>query len=363
MPSAATPLPIDTPRAEPGRGFRRWLRTHRGATGIAGLLAFAGPLTFFTGALGVVDAATAAQLAQLASWWMLYGASLWGLLLVAGYACERAGRHGGPTARAGLWLLGAALVAAMTNLMTAGRASILIEQGLVHSARTMQLHGFTFALIMALLYFAYLRRSRGHERAAARLAAAQAAQRHARHRIVQARLQEVQARIDPRVLFEMLEALRGLYEHDPVQAERFLDELIAFLRAALPRLRDTSSSLLREVELARTFVGLRQLAGASGGDLAVEISPEVRHARFPPGVLLPLLDGIAGQCGGACRLVAARSAEACRVALTVGAPPSDASIERVGGLLVELYGKAARLEIGSGPAAVDIVLQVPYELA
>ena len=363
MLTAATSLPVDTPRADPVDGPGRWLHTHRGAVRIAGLLAFAGPLTFFTGAASVVDSATAGVLGRLALWWLLYGTSFWCLLLLAGYAGERIGRRFRPAVRSGLWLLAAALAAGLTNLLMAGRGALLIELGLVHSARTMHLHGFTFTLIMALLYFAYLHRSREHERAAARLAAAQASQRRARHRIVQDRLQEVQARIDPQLLFEMLDALRRLYERDPLRAERFLDELIAFLRAALPRLRAASSSLLREIELARAFIGLRQLADDAEKGISLEIAPDVMHARFPPGILLPLLHDVCRQPTGGCRLAAARSKESCRLVLTAGAAPSETAADRVRALLADVHGASARLETVRRPHQVDIIVQVPYELA
>ena len=193
---------------------------------------------------------------------------------------------------------------------------------IIHSAWTMHLYGFTVSLVMALLYDAHLRCSRAHEQAAARLAAAQAAQRHARRQIVQARVQELQARIDPQLLFEMLDTLRRLYERDAALAERFLDELIVFLRAALPRLRSESSSLLREVELARAYVGLHALAAARPPEMAVEIASDAMHARFPPGVLLPLLDGISA--GTRCRLDAARAGDHCCVVLTLDAAPRKA---------------------------------------
>lgn len=363
MPTAATTMPVDTQRADPVRGLWRWLDTHRGAVRIAGLLAFAGPLTFFTGAASVVDSPSAADLGGLALWWLLYGTFLWCLLLLSGYASERLGRPLRPVVRSGLWLLAAVVAAALTNLVTAGRGALLIELGLVHSARTMHLHGFTFTLIMALLYFAYLQRSREHERAAARLAVAQAAQRRARHRIVQDRLQEVQARIDPQLLFEMLDALRRLYERDLQRAERFLDELISFLRAALPRLREASSTLLREIELARALVGLKQLADAGEAGIVVEISPDVMHARFPPGILLPLLDGTGCPPHRGCRLAAARSQQVCQLVLTVRTAPSEATLERVRAVLADMYETSARLEMARRPDQVDIIVQVPYELA
>jgi len=361
--TASPPMPLDLRQEKQAGGLPRWLRTNRGSVAMAGLLAFAGPVTFLAGALSVMRAPTAFAVIQLCFWWTLYGVSLWCLLLVAGYGCERLVRPFGRYVRAGAWLIAACSAAALANLATAGRATVLIEQGLVNSARTMQLHGFTISLVMVLLYFAHLRRSREHEQAAARLAAAQAAQRDARRRVVQARLQEVQARIDPQVLFEMLDTVRRLHERDAARAERFLDELIVFLRAALPRLRTAWSSLLREVELARAFVSLHALADADGPEMATEVAPDAMHARFPPGVLLPLLDVAVTAEARPRRLTASRSGDDCRLILTSGAPPSDASISRVRSLLAELYGRSARLQVESGTGAIDIVVTVPYELA
>jgi hypothetical protein len=363
MLTAARPMPLDMHLGKEGSSFPRWLRSHKGALAMAALLAFAAPLTFFTGALSVMRAPTAIAISRLGLWWTLYGVSLWGLLLVTGYGCERLARPFGRHIRGGMWLLAACLAAVLTNVLTAGRATILIEQGLVQNAQTMQVHGLTVSFIMALLYFAHLRRSREHEEAAARLATAQTAQRNARRCLAEARLQELQARIDPQLLFEMLEAVRDLYERDAARAERFLDELILFLRAALPRLRTASSSLLREVDLARAFVRLRALASADGLGMTIDIAPDAMHARFPPGVLLPLLDTVVRGSAGPCRLTATRSGEACRLVLTLDAAPLDASIARAQSLLMELHGTAGKVEVKNATGAVKIIVEVPYEHA
>jgi LytS/YehU family sensor histidine kinase len=351
----------DLTEVQPAGGFARWLRTHRGAAAMAGLLAFAAPLTFFTGALSVARPATGVYMAGM--WWMLYGTLLWVALLVAGYACERLIRGLGRYLSAAVWLLGACAAAAFANILTAGRTTILIEQGLVHSVRTAYLYAFTFSLIMALLYFAHLHRSRQHEQAAARLAAAQAAQRHARRRTVQARQHEVQARIDPQLLFEMLDHVRRWYDRDAARAECLLEELIGFLRAALPRLRSASSSLAREAQLAHAFVRLHALAGPKTLGMAAAVAPDALHARFPPGVLLPLLDG-AVRGGGPIRLAATRSGEGCRLVLTLAAaPPSQASMVRVRSLLAELYGSSSALAVERTTGGVHVRVEVPYELA
>ena len=330
---------------------------------MAALLAFAAPVTFFIGALSVMPAPTATTVARLGLWWTFYGLVLSCLLLVTGYGCERLARSFGRFVRGAMWLAAASLAAGLANVLTAGRATVLIEHGLVQNVLTMQLHGFTVSLIMALLYFAHLRRSREQEAATARLADAQTEQRDARRRIAEARLQEVQARIDPRLLFEMLDTVRHLYERDVAQAERFLDELVLFLRAALPRLRTASSSLLREVELARAFVGLRALAGADRAGMTIDVAPGARHARFPPGVLLPLLDTAIRTSADPWHLTATRCDEACRLTLKLDAAPSSLALARVRSLLTELYGTSGKCEMESAAGAVKIMVEVPYELA
>lgn len=330
---------------------------------MAGLLAFAGPIAFFTGTLSVMRAPTAVELGRLGLWWMLYGVSLWCLMLLTGYACERLARRVRQPLRAAIWLLAACVAAVFANIVTAGRTTILIEQGVVHSAGTAQLYAITFTIVIALLYFAHLRRSREHEQAAARLAAAQMAQRDARRRTVEARLQELQARIDPQLLFEMLDTARRLYERDAVQGERFLDELIAFLRAALPRLRTASSSLVREVELARAYVRLNALAGPADLAMTIDVAPDAMHARFPPGVLLPLLDTAVGSDARPSRLIATRAGEDCKLEMMLGAAPSEAAGARVQSLLSELYGPSGKLEMESAPDGINVIVKVPYEHA
>ena len=363
MSTTAPTVPLKLRSARQGGGFTHWLRMHPGAIGIAGLLAFAAPVTFFTGAMSVMRVPTAFNIARLGMWWTLYGLTLWCALLALGYCCELVTRRLDRYSRAIAWLLAACAAAWFANVLTAGRTTLLVEQGLVYSAWTAHLYAFLFSLIMALLYFSHVRRSHSHEQATARLVAAQTAQRDARRRIVQARLQEVQARVDPHLLFQMLDTVRRLYVCDPARAERFLDELIVFLRAALPRLRSASSSLLREVELASAFVRMHALASASSLVMAVDVAPNVRHARFPPGVLLPLLDAAVGSGADDCRLSVMRLNGDCKLALTLDVSPSNASVSRVRTLLIEIYGGAARLDIETRADATTLTVDVPYELS
>jgi hypothetical protein len=345
------------------QAIARWRRKHRGAVLMAGLLAFAGPLKFFSGYLGVVQDRGAPDVVQASLWWLLYGVVLWAALLAAGDLGTRLAAGRGRAAAGALWLVLACCCAAAPNLLTAGRGRLLVEQGVVQGLLPMQAYGFTLSLGMAVLYFAHLARSRQHEAAAARLAAAQAAQREARRRMVQLDLQAVQARIDPVLLFGMLDAVRLAYTSDPVRAERLLEELIAFLRASLPGLRADGSSVPREAELARAYAQLLSLAQGAGWHMSVDICKAAIHARFPPGALLPLVDDALRSHGGDCTLQARCADGRCEVVLRLPAAPSPATLARMQALLHETDGAAAGLAVEMASTGATVTVWVPHGAA
>jgi hypothetical protein len=343
--------------------LRTWFGGHRPAITMAALIAIAAPLRFFIGALSVMQQPPLADVAELALWWSLYAAMFWGSLLVAGELGQRLSASGGRLSRGAVWVAMASGCAIAANLSTAGRARILIEQGVVQGVLPMQLHAFVLSFTLALLYFAHLGRSRQHEGAAARLAAAQRAQREARRRRVQIDLQAVQARIDPGLLFGILDAVRLAYTTDPARAERLLDELIAFLRACLPHLRTHASSVSREAELARAYTQLLSRAQAGGWSMALDVSTAAMHARFPPGALLPLVDDALRSRGGDCALQASCGGGVCRVVLSLPAVPSPDALGHVRGLLRDVDGCAADLVVAAAGHGATVTLTVPHENA
>ena len=70
------------------------------------------------------------------------------------------------------------------------------------------------------------------------------------------RLKVMQARVEPELLFGVLSDVRRLYEREPAVADALLDDLIGYLRAALPQLRGEASTLGREVALAAAYLRL-----------------------------------------------------------------------------------------------------------
>jgi hypothetical protein len=340
--------------------FAHWLQAHRGAVVLAGLLAFAHSLISLVGSLSVFPQVTLGIALTGIFKTVALGIVDWPALLLTGYVFQRLSETGWRAgfATCGLAACVAIAYASIPYLCSWGDMLEATTSGWGFTV-TSALNGF----MSALLFFAHLQRSHVHEEAAKRLAAAQRAQREARRRLAQGRLQAVQARIDPQLLFDMLDAVRQAYECEPPRAEQLLDELVAFLRAALPRLQHASSSVPREAEMACACVRLHALAAPPGASMGLAVSAEVMDARFPPGVLLPLLNDALQVRAGACELSAARRGGACRLVLAMPARPSDATAERVRGLLNDLYGTAAELALADNGGMSRATIEVPYEHA
>src|SRR5207244_943800 len=81
-----------------------------------------------------------------------------------------------------------------------------------------------------------------------RMRSAELARAAARRRTIESRLQAMQARVEPQFLFNTLARVRDLGDLDAEAGHRMLDELISYLRAALPHLRESTSTLGREAE-------------------------------------------------------------------------------------------------------------------
>jgi hypothetical protein len=362
MSAEALPAPLELSTPMTGIvDFARWLRTHRSALAMACLLAFAYPLTSLASSLGVLPEVTPASALSAISRSATLALTTFAAFVVTGYWFTRVNLSGWRAALAafGLGACAAAPSAAIGYANSWADMLVAIAPGPAFA-----MDSYSQSMSMALILFAHLQHRRVHEAAALRLSAAKQAQREARRRLAQANLQAVQARIDPQLLFDMLDAVRRAYETEPERAEQLLDQLVAFLRAALPRLQHASSSVPREAELARALARLHELAGQSEVDVVLDVPAEVMDARFPPGVLLPMVDDALHQVrAGTCALAACRQATECQLVLTLPARPSESTLERVRGLLNDLYGGAAELSVEGAGATARVTMKVPYEHA
>lgn len=108
--------------------------------------------------------------------------------------------------------------------------------------------------------------------------------------VLEARLQLMQAQIEPHFLFNTLANVQHLVESDGQSASRMLDNLIRYLRIAMPHMRETGSTLGREMDMAAAYLEIFKIR--MGGRLSYEIQMPValREQPFPPMMLITLVE-------------------------------------------------------------------------
>jgi Histidine kinase len=100
----------------------------------------------------------------------------------------------------------------------------------------------------------------------------------------------MQARVEPPFLFNTLAQVKRLYEMDATLAQRMLDDLVAYLRAAMPHMRDTSSTMKQEIELARAYLDIVKIRLGDRLAFDIQVPEGAGDVRMPPMMLLPLID-------------------------------------------------------------------------
>ena len=206
----------------------------------------------------------------------------------------------------------------------------------------------------------------------AEVASAELSAEELRASSAEARLQALQAQVEPHFLFNTLAHVKSLYRRDPERGRRMLDRFVDYLQAALPRVRQSAVTLEQEVELARAYLDIQQIRIGSRLTFTIEVPEEIAKLRFPPLMLLTLVEnaikhGIAPQTdGGAIVIRAAASDRQLRIevrdtgpglALTAG---SGMGLANVRARLAALFGAGARLVIEPNvPHGVVAAIEIP----
>ena len=108
---------------------------------------------------------------------------------------------------------------------------------------------------------------------------------------VDARLALLTAQIEPHFLFNTLANIQALVESGSPRAPEVLKSLIAYLRAALPRLHEGGQpSLGNELALVRAYLELMHLRMPDRLQFSVDVPAGLQARRFPAMALLTLVE-------------------------------------------------------------------------
>ncbi len=107
---------------------------------------------------------------------------------------------------------------------------------------------------------------------------------------VDARLRLLQAQVEPHFLFNTLANIRELVDSGSPQASYVLNSLIAYLRAAVPRINDPATTLGQEIDLVRAYLELMQMRLPDRLQFTLAADAAVYRLRCPPMTLLALVE-------------------------------------------------------------------------
>jgi sensor histidine kinase YesM len=180
--------------------------------------------------------------------------------------------------------------------------------------------------------------------------------------LAESKLRMLQLQIEPHFLFNTLGSAQQLAEKGAPEAARLIANLIRFLRAATPALRDEATTLAQEQALVEAYLGIMRTRLGARLAWTVDIPSELGDATVPPGMLITLVEnaikhGIEPMCGdGRIDVRAARVAEG-RLMLTVSdtgaglgcsaSPGQGIGLANIRERLALLYGPAASLDLES----------------
>jgi sensor histidine kinase YesM len=106
----------------------------------------------------------------------------------------------------------------------------------------------------------------------------------------EARLRVLQGQVAPHFLFNTLANVRALVDTNSPRASAVLGSLIAYLRAAVPRLDRPMATFDEELELVRAYLDLMHMRMPDRLRYTIQIEDEARALHCPPMTLLTLVE-------------------------------------------------------------------------
>jgi hypothetical protein len=106
----------------------------------------------------------------------------------------------------------------------------------------------------------------------------------------EARLRLLQAQVKPHFLFNTLANVQALVDSGSPRASNVLRSLIAYLRAAVPRLQESTTTIGQEVELVRAYLEVMHMRMPDRLQFALKIDEKATGLSCPPMTLLTLVE-------------------------------------------------------------------------
>ena len=195
--------------------------------------------------------------------------------------------------------------------------------------------------------------------------------------VLEARMEALQAQIEPHFLFNTLASIDQLILTDPPRASKMQQSLIRYLRSAMPQMRDGGRpSLGQQINLSTAFLEIMAVRMEDRLEPVVNVPEGLKSAVFPSMMLQTLVEnaikhGLEPKAAGGRLTISAEIADG-QLAVHVEdngmgfMPKADdgVGLANIRERLKSLYGGRAELIISVPPAGgTCATIKVPYEVA
>jgi len=148
-----------------------------------------------------------------------------------------------------------------------------------------------FLLIVASFIIKVVARGKRRAELTANEATKRAETEQLERTVLEARMEALQAQIEPHFLFNTLGSIDQLIQTDPPRASRMQQSLIRYLRSAIPQMREASRpSLGQQVDLCSAFLEIMAMRMEGRLQPVVRVPEGLKSAVFPSMMLQTLVE-------------------------------------------------------------------------
>jgi sensor histidine kinase YesM len=192
-----------------------------------------------------------------------------------------------------------------------------------------------------------------------------------------ARFKLLQAQVEPHFLFNTLANVQALVEAGAPQASQVLQSLIAYLRAAVPRLHEPATTLGQELELVRAYLEVMHMRMPDRLQFELKVDEIAISLPCLPMTLLTLVENAVrhgidpSEVGGRIEIEARVQSGRCNISVTdtgVGLEPMGhgpgTGLATLRERLKLAYGEDADLQLSDvAPHGLRAVVSIPARKA
>jgi hypothetical protein len=184
------------------------------------------------------------------------------------------------------------VIAMPTGVLLAHLVSMAVDEHAAHAPAQMQ--GMVILIIEGLLFAPWIALGamvRQRDVLARDQALAFALERSQLERnALETRLRLLQAQVEPHFLFNTLANVQELVDARSAQAPQVLASLIAYLRAAVPRIHEPATTVGAELELVRAYLELMRMRMPDRLEFTLHVDPAANALECPPMTVLTLVE-------------------------------------------------------------------------